>query len=112
MKRLGKIRFRRVGRALALIVIVAAITVSVAIRSNAQSDPSVLSAAPVNSTLYSFGDLGSNDGTVPKGSLTFDGTTIIEKPIDNVIETNHTLYGMTSTGGAHNRGAIVPVLGD
>jgi uncharacterized repeat protein (TIGR03803 family) len=41
--------------------------------------------------LYSFGTTGNNDGALPNGSLLASGST---------------LYGMTSSGGSNNAGAI------
>ena len=53
--------------------------------------------APVNDTIYSFGDTGSDDGAVPNGSLTWDGTT---------------LFGRTTTTVQHHDGVIFEINSD
>ncbi|MBF6559928.1 MAG: hypothetical protein IVW56_06525 [Candidatus Binataceae bacterium] len=53
--------------------------------------------APVNDTIYSFGDTGSDDGAVPNGSLTWDGTA---------------LFGRTTTTVQHHDGVIFEINSD
>ena len=54
----------RITRRLLLFAVAAAIIVGAADRAGAHSVASPLPLTIVNSALYSFGDIGSNDGTV------------------------------------------------
>ncbi len=98
MKQLRSIIFPRITRVLVLIAVAAAITVGAAARSNAQSALSSLPLAPVNSAIYSFGDLGSNDGTVPKGSLTFDGATLFGRTTTTVLKDDGVIFSIDPSG--------------
>ena len=105
MKHLGTILFPRIARALALVVVAAAILAGAAVRSDAQSDSAALPAAtpsPVNSAIYSFGEIGSNDGTVPKGSLTYDGMTLFGRTTTTVLKDRGVIFAIDPDGTGYS----------
>jgi uncharacterized repeat protein (TIGR03803 family) len=83
------------------LVAAAAITVGASTRSHAQPGPSLARLAPVNSAIYSFGDTGSNDGAVPNGSLTFDGTTLFGRTTTTVMQDGGVIFSIDLNGTAY-----------
>jgi uncharacterized repeat protein (TIGR03803 family) len=87
-------RLANVTRALAVLCAAVVLCVGMAASAKAQPAAAGLPLGAVDSTIYSFGDIGNNDGAVPKGSLTFDGTT---------------LFGRTTTTAMKNSGVIFSI---
>jgi uncharacterized repeat protein (TIGR03803 family) len=105
MKHLGMVRIPRIVRAYALLVVAAAILAGAAARLDAQPDSAGLPSVtplPVNSAIYSFGDIGTDDGTVPKGSLTYDGVTLFGRTTTTVLNGGGVLFAINPDGTGYS----------
>ena len=98
MTQLITIAIPRITRMLLLFAVAAAVIVGAAARAGAQSVASPMPLTMVNSALYSFGEIGSNDGTVPKGSLTFDGISLFGRTTTTVLNDGGVIFSIDPTG--------------
>jgi uncharacterized repeat protein (TIGR03803 family) len=101
MKQSQSICFAGFTRLLLALVAATVITISAPARSHAQTGSSLEPLVSVNSAIYSFGDTGSNDGAVPKGSLTFDGTTLFGRTTTTVLKGGGVIFSINPNGTAY-----------